>query len=215
MTEATAWRYERKYRISAISQSVVLSILRQHPAGFRTAYPDRWVNNIYFDTPDLAAYRDNVAGVAQRRKHRLRWYGRPLREMQAPVLETKIKNNQLGSKQSIPMTSTFSVEEKATWLSQARARWGYGEELSPTLLNSYHRSYYVDASGRFRLTLDTDMCYGFARAPFRLPYQDTCTVIEVKYPAELADAADALVQGLPFRATKHSKYVTGVELVWG
>ena len=39
------------------------------------AFPDRIVNNVYFDTPDLAAFEANLWGAPERRKCRLRWYG--------------------------------------------------------------------------------------------------------------------------------------------
>ena len=68
-------RYERKYRIENVDISLINQIVKMHPAGFRKAYPDRSVNNIYLDTPDFETYRANVAGVSERKKYRVRWYG--------------------------------------------------------------------------------------------------------------------------------------------
>ena len=68
-------RYERKYKIESISADVVRQIVTNHPASFRKIYPDRKVNNIYFDNSELSAYFENVNGVSERRKFRVRWYG--------------------------------------------------------------------------------------------------------------------------------------------
>ena len=61
-------RYERKFRIEGLNWSALQQIIRQHPAAFCKAYPDRQVNNIYFDTPDFQAYHSNVNGAENRRK---------------------------------------------------------------------------------------------------------------------------------------------------
>ena len=68
-------RYELKQTYSELFLPELRSWVQMHPAGFRTAYPPRWVNSIYFDTPDLDSFNDHIAGVPVRRKLRYRWYG--------------------------------------------------------------------------------------------------------------------------------------------
>ena len=46
-------RYELKQTYSELFLPELRSWVQMHPAGFREAYPPRWVNSIYFDTPDL------------------------------------------------------------------------------------------------------------------------------------------------------------------
>ena len=96
-------RYERKYRIEATHPQVVSMVIRQHPAGFRPLFPPRQINNLYFDTPDFAAFQDNVTGTPQRLKYRLRWYGDDFSSIRNPVLEVKIKDNLVGWKQHYPL----------------------------------------------------------------------------------------------------------------
>ena len=96
-------RYERKYKIESISPDVVRQVVINHPASFKKIFPDRKVNNIYFDNAELSAYFDNVNGVAERQKVRVRWYGDDIRKIENPKLEIKIKSNQLGYKKSFPI----------------------------------------------------------------------------------------------------------------
>ena len=85
-------RYELKYKIEDLSLNVVLQALRLHPAALRKIYPDRHINNIYLDTPNLMAYQDNVIGVANRKKFRVRWYNTAANQIIKPLFEIKIIN---------------------------------------------------------------------------------------------------------------------------
>ncbi|MEM6272738.1 MAG: VTC domain-containing protein [Bacteroidota bacterium] len=93
-------RYERKYRVEELGLAGVRAILERHPVSFRTLYPDRQVNNIYLDTRQMTFYRENLSGVSQRRKYRIRWYGPDLLQVRRPVLEIKLKDGELGEKVS-------------------------------------------------------------------------------------------------------------------
>lgn len=210
-------RYERKYKIENLSLSLVEQSIRLHPAGFRKIFPDRQVNNIYFDTSDWTTFKENVMGIAERKKFRVRWYGENLQEIEKPVFEIKIKSNQLGDKISHPFSpfqlSNLNVLTKEVQkLSQAKV------PLIPTLLNSYIRSYFGTPDGKFRVTIDRNMRY-FSLTnntqfnAYRV--QDEEVVLELKYDETLDLATDRITQHLPFRMTKSSKYVSGIELVNG
>ena len=99
-------RYERKYKIDHLSKYAVEQAVKLHPAGFRKIFPNRQVNNIYFDTADYQTGLQNIEGVNQRKKYRLRWYGQDLQQIDKPRFETKIKHNELGTKQIIQFEST-------------------------------------------------------------------------------------------------------------
>jgi hypothetical protein len=209
-------RYERKYFVEHLPLEAVLQAVRLHPASFRSLYPPRWVNNLYFDTPDLSAFRDNAAGVPERRKYRLRWYGRPFDALANPILEVKSKQGELGTKHSIALPpGPYVLPGTEGLLAAVWARLPQGKGLQPTLFNAYHRSYWAAAAGRFRLTVDTALQFGAYRCspgPWltaRLPG----IILELKYSAE-EDGSDFILQHLPFRQTKSSKYVQGVNLVY-
>ena len=63
-------RYERKYRAEETTLSEVFQTVKLHPASFRKAFPDRFINSIYLDTYELDYYNDNIAGISDRIKQR-------------------------------------------------------------------------------------------------------------------------------------------------
>ncbi len=207
-------RYERKYRIEDQSLGFVEQMIRHHPRGFRTLFPDRQINNIYFDTPGMTCYKENVAGVAERKKYRVRWYGDlTATEGAANQLEIKIKNNALGDKEryAFPAFSLSDWHKLGAVVADSLTR---PVSLVPTLLNSYQRSYYGLATGKFRITIDRKLGYCPLIRENQQPeirYQDEAIIVEIKYDETLEAEANQILQYIPFRATKNSKYVTGIE----
>ncbi|MCB0596969.1 MAG: polyphosphate polymerase domain-containing protein [Lewinellaceae bacterium] len=211
-------RYERKYKLDSLHPSAFEQAIRLHPASFRPIYSPRQVNNLYFDTPDFIAFHDNAAGVSQRVKHRLRWYGRPFEVINDPVLETKVKDNLLGRKESFPLPpGQYRADKLDGLLGQVRQHLGYGLELQPVLFNSYHRSYWTTPNGRFRITVDSELQFGAYREQEGrlLPYSLPAVILELKYEQEEEEESDFILQHLPFRQTKSSKYGMGVEVCYG
>lgn len=182
-----------------------------HPAGFRKVFPDRYVNNVYYDTADFRAFQENVSGVGSRRKYRLRWYGPPSAHQQALTLEIKVKENELGYKISRTLPGT-------TWGKlQQLARLTPGVtplSLRAVLVNRYQRSYYGTSDGRFRITLDWGQQFQAYRSTYRstFPRSSADIIVELKYAEAQEKRAPAIWQLLPFRQTKNSKYVFGVIL---
>ena len=90
-------------------------------------------------------------------------------------------------------------------------------KLRPTLLNTYLRSYFISADGRFRLTVDRTMNFHSFNArnlPHRQAVKDDAVILEIKYEAEDDhDYLSWISQRLPFRLGKNSKYVNGLLLV--
>ncbi|MFK8006803.1 MAG: polyphosphate polymerase domain-containing protein [Saprospiraceae bacterium] len=210
-------RYERKYKIENLSYSLVEQSIRLHPAGFRKIFPDRQVNNIYFDTSDWTTFKENVMGIAERKKFRVRWYSENLQAIEKPVFEIKIKSNQLGDKISHPI-SPFQLSNLNFTLKEIQNLSEAKVPLFPTLLNSYHRSYFGTPDGKFRITLDRKLRYFslLNNSKFnRYQIENEEVVMELKYDETLDLATDRITQHFPFRMTKSSKYVSGIELVNG
>jgi hypothetical protein len=207
-------RHEKKYKSENLHPGVVSQIIRNHPAGFRKVFPDRQINNVYFDTPNYMAYQENVDGVSDRRKFRVRWYGEDVRDVRNPQLEIKIKSNQLGRKETYPVDAfTLDDFEKVK-----RAVSAYSQlrlQFIPTLINSYHRAYYGTSDGKFRITVDWGLRYFSllrARRFTNYAITDEGTVVELKYDEAMDEQSDWVRQYIPFRLTKSSKYVRGMNL---
>ena len=157
-------RFERKFFISALSMHDVQQVIKLHPSLFVEIYHQRHINNIYLDTLDLKHYFDNVYGLSQRMKWRIRWYGSLFDEIHNPILELKIKNNLQGLKKGYPL-APFKIEDifqdgkllKVFDESNLPDYYlEYLRRLQPTLLNKYTRNYYQSADRYFRVTIDSE-----------------------------------------------------------
>ena len=227
-TEAPGFRYERKFFISDLTRQQVETIVKMHPAFFSEIYHRRFINNIYFDTPGLKNYYDNLDGMAQRKKVRIRWYGELFASIESPLLELKCKYGLMGKKDSftIPrfeMGRHFAHSEIAAAIEgdpgfpeTAKAEF---KTLVPVLLNRYSRKYYRSADGNYRITIDTGMVF-YAVGNWGNSFAGRITdndniVLELKYDAPWDDHADEVTTCFPFRLSRSSKYVTGIQKLYG
>jgi glutamine amidotransferase-like uncharacterized protein len=90
--------------------------------------------------------------------------------------------------------------------------------LVPTLMNRYSRKYYQSSDNIFRITIDSGMSF------YRLYNQNNIflnhsvdfsnVIIEIKYNNNNCRYADIISKHFPFRMTKSSKYVSGIERLY-
>ena len=85
------WRYERKFVSDNLCYEQVEDAILENNFLFSEIYHKRQINNIYFDDIQFNAYHQNIEGLSQRKKYRLRWYGETFGEVKKPILEAKIK----------------------------------------------------------------------------------------------------------------------------
>jgi len=219
------FRYERKFCTTDLSREEVEHVVRMNSGMFYEIYRERRVNNIYFDSMNLDSLYANLAGVKQRVKCRIRWYGDLFGRVEKPVFEVKKKDGLMGSKDAFPLPP-FNLDERLRptdlvdvlaasdipgWL---RARC---LDLEPTLLNRYRRKYFRSADGDYRVTIDSDLeYYRIDRCAnrFQESIVDGWTIIvELKYDRGRDANADRVANGFPFRLSRVSKYVQGVGLL--
>lgn len=222
-TKTGDYRYERKFFIDSLTKQEVEAIINLHPAMFREIFYERFINNIYLDSFDLKNYFENQSGTGERCKARIRWYSDFSGFIQNPTLELKIRNNSLGAKASYPLAGfmmdndfSFDTLEKVFQESQL-PDWLKTELkiMEPSLFNRYKRRYFQSHDKTFRFTVDSKIqCFQ--------PYRGSNTflnnwtdyngiVLELKYKRDKDDAAQNITNFLPFRMTRSSKYVTGIE----
>lgn len=207
-------RFERKYRVENMSLSHVLQIVKLHPASFDKIYPDRVINNIYFDTPHFECLNDNMMGINHRKKYRIRWYGKDLKHLHKPQLEVKYKENYLGGKTVMPLPD-LELNQLRKIKDVVNEKVNYKSLLNPVLLNSYHRSYWATSDLKFRITVDSNMCFhSLYHIPFFTAYRqkDQAIVVELKYERADEEELERINSFLPFRLSKNSKYVNGLIL---
>lgn len=217
-------RFERKF-ITDYSENQAEVLIKQIPGFFSEIYNQRFINNIYFDTPDLKFFSENVLGKDSRQKFRIRWYGDLFGEIIRPVLEVKIKSGLAGSKKSyILKPFIFQKNDKLESIKNSLAiselPYEIAEEMKslwPQLTNRYKRKYFRSYNKIFRITLDSNIQYfninKHHNSFINQIKDDSNRIIELKYDVENDNDAGFITNGFPFRLSKNSKYVNGIEQV--
>ena len=220
------YRYERKFIVSDnYNEKSIIGHIKNNKHLFREVFYLRKVNNIYFDTEGYNNYFDNILGVSDRKKIRIRWYGDTFGRIEKPVLEVKIKKGLVGDKWSYKL-EPFNLDKDITNIiiqdvfKKSNLPIPIFESLKmlfPTLLNSYNRSYYLSASNRFRVTIDSNLLYYKIDRRFNnfklKPNYDENKIIELKYGLEDDQEANDISTQFPFRLSKNSKYVNGINSI--
>jgi VTC domain len=192
---------------------------------FREIYYPRYVNNIYYETIDRKFYDDNVVGIKDRKKFRIRWYNDLYGDIEKPILEIKIKNGLLGRKVSYKVapfryTQKTVLNQVAIDINSENAAVNPDiqmlKTLSPIIVNRYKRQYFESYDKDYRITVDSEMSYNSVERSSSIELDkysgNINTVLELKYNSECSKA-DIISNQFPFRMTKSSKYVVGVDLL--
>lgn len=222
-TRLDTYRYERKFVAEKVPRMVAETMVKQNSAFFVNTFPARQVNNIYFDTPGMDCYFDNLFGVGNRWKVRIRWYGELFGDIKSPVLEFKIKKGFTGTKKSFelpPVKIGKNNFEGFVWKSyfvSADLPNDVQERLAnlrPVLLNAYQRSYFESINKKFRVTIDDQMEYYDFRSSWNyflhVHKEHLKSVIELKYDEVWEEEAENITNQFPFRVDKNSKYISGI-----
>ena len=201
-------RYERKYQVSSHDYHRVFDLIMSNPAGFNKSYEDRKVNSIYYDDINYSSYNDNLVGIAERVKYRVRWYGDTVATITNPILEKKIKKGLLGSKEYSKIQD-FDLAKGAPNLNDLPL---FTNVLCPTVVVRYDRTYFESYNKKVRATIDRNLEYGIISNNILLGdfYTDPKVILEIKY--NLSDELEAqdCLQAIPYRLSKNSKYVAAM-----
>jgi hypothetical protein len=218
-------RYEIKMVYDKLRIWEVRQWVRNHSSAFRTAYPTRLVNNIYFDTDDLGTFNDHISGCGSRQKLRFRWYHEENGLINGQ-LEVKRKVAMIGTKYIQPITDIDLTHD--TWktiqqkmLDQTENEMNLLLQSSlPVVISAYMRDYFVTADGGTRLTLDYDMkawdqrVYDRPNLRNRIPLADRMVIEFKRDMHDHVQFADVLAE-FPLRATPFSKYVDSMNAILG
>lgn len=218
------YRYEIKFVLNEEALSYFLSWTYLN-TNCRKKYPNRTVNSIYFDDSSFSSVRDNLAGVPDRMKTRLRWYQNKNNLLLGdPVLEQKLKSGRLGKKESITLSSlgndllnTPIIELRSMIKNELPIdHKAYLEHIIPTLYVSYNRQYYENCHG-LRITVDEDIRFksNFSSSISinqltHISYRSK--IVELKFDPSLKNEVNHLLRSLSLTPIRHSKYLTGLAM---
>lgn len=220
------YRYERKFSVPELSFQEIDQLIKFHPAIFKELYYPRYINNIYFDTCSKKSYQDNVIGLSERAKFRVRWYGDLFGELKEPTLEIKKKSSFLNTKEQLRLNNfTFTpeitrYEIKNLILSNdiPKPIMLHMMDLEPILLNRYSRNYYLSVDKKFRLTLDKNLSFYSLEARSCVSKENKMDenhcIVELKYECKNEKDVSEISKYFPFRLTRSSKFISGLDHIW-
>jgi hypothetical protein len=218
------YRYELKYVYPQEDYWGIVDSVLLHPYMFKEVFSSRKVCNIYLDTFELRNYHDNLIGIKNRQKNRIRWYNDDLSK---PILEYKNKIEKLGWKDSYKMPALvldgFSWNDYLTKIDAFHVNSDAYIKImrdmksqEPILNNTYSRRYFMSFDGLFRITVDHDMQYrrvdkhglgqGFNK--------DRRVIVEVKFSKKDFMKVKYITGYFNNSISSNSKYVSGVNSIY-
>ena len=217
------YRYEIKFSLEDLGFSGVMQWILLGTK-LRKRYPDRYVNSIYFDDLNYTSVKDNLIGISNRRKYRIRWYGRN-NLIAAPSqvqFEVKIRKGRLGKKIIYPLHYS---ERDLISLPIDKIELILGKELTDvdSQPNDYYRAvlgvqylreYFEDSNG-LRITIDKEIKFkdlnGCKSSLEKCPsVAHNKYIMEIKFDVELKEYVAKLTQNLCISPLRHSKYLMGL-----
>ena len=212
-------RREIKYVVGIEYYNKLHLWIKKNSKGFIKQFKSRLINNIYFDTINYDLLNENLSGLPDRYKVRLRWYDN-INYIDDANLEIKIKKNQVGWKKR----KNFFIKKKTNELTKQNvkeliisninnAELNLLKNLNAVLINNYKREYYVSFDGKIRITIDKNfkvfnqLKYQYLNDSIRSFYAQNI-ILEIKYEDKIIKDCDQLFHNIPFRASRNSKYVS-------
>jgi len=222
MNTEKGYRFEYKYLIGReaaeeLKHTLPLVFARDIHAGEKGYYD---IRSVYFDDPEDNAYEEKEAGVADRRKYRIRFYDL---DPSFVTLELKLKKGILSQKTA----ETVTFEEAETLLGGGRlpAARKYGPALAtftvetsekllePRLVVDYRRYPFVYPVGNTRVTIDTLIRgsryerSGLLAEGTPVPaLEEGLALLEVKFDRELPCFIGDFLSRVPLVHYANSKY---------
>jgi SPX domain protein involved in polyphosphate accumulation len=169
----------------------------------------RRVNSLYFDTDNLANYRDSIEGCIPRSKTRIRWYGeKALKDILQINIERKYQTENGRFKSSRILQSgerNFIINSRSIWNNEMG-------NTHPSALIEYRRRYFQLKD--VRITIDTDITYFSVNESswkFTREAIDSRNVLEFKYKNVLVQ--DLMELPNLENAKRFSKYCNAIDAI--
>ena len=218
------YRSEIKYLLYGVSKKTLFIQYKLSSLLLAKTFPDRWVNNIYFDNINLDSFNQSIEGISKRTKIRLRWYG-DFHNLENPSLEIKYKSGHKNMKKSVLIKDKLIYDKSFSELFSSligskslNKNFKYLlKELRPVVVNRYFRSYHSSANNKLRVTTDTylnfrNLITGFINSNIWKKQKDV-SIVELKF--EKSD--DYIINFMTemrsrYRMSQISKYTHGLQL---
>jgi len=206
-------RFERKWIFKNTNHYDILNKALKSKFLFHQHYPKRWVNSIYFDDNDYTSIKENLDGVNNREKFRLRWYGKNNFVLNNPKLEIKIKKSFLNYKRIFPLKKLNNLNLKninhVKLINHEVNSIIKKKLLFSTITTHYERLYLISDNKKIRATID----YNLKGTSFNCHFQNPIfkasrdVIVELKYKKEYDNYVRSNLKKISSRFSKNSKYI--------
>ena len=210
------FRFEKKIFLENKYIDAYQNLIKNINYNFRKTYPERKINNIYFDNEELDFLFENIEGLSNRKKIRIRWYGECFGNINAN-LEYKIKNGNVGYKEIFKdIKFKLSKESKLKYLLKKNINKIVARKLEsyqPILFNRYTRNYFETSNNEIRITIDEDIyskrLFSNSKISYKKKDKSEIVILEIKYSNNMDIETINNYLDYKFQVHKHSKYVYG------
>tara|TARA_B110000037_G_scaffold205398_1_gene250249 strand:+ start:1186 stop:1875 length:690 start_codon:yes stop_codon:yes gene_type:complete len=220
-------RCEVKFASYQVNYPIIINWLKSNNYNFKKEYRNRIVNNLYFDTNNLDAYKDNIYGLSSRIKTRFRWFGN-FNENNFGNLELKFKRNIYGWKERYKISKLRLENNKDLNVIKDtiskhlpfRTKIFFEKNNIPQIVNQYEREYFISSDKKYRITIDRNMKVFNQRNSDKINLKKEVMIqnhiiLEVKFGRSSYNKIEDLLHNIPFRASRNSKYINSIKAVMG
>jgi SPX domain protein involved in polyphosphate accumulation len=209
-------RLERKYILNNNVKSYDFIKLLNY--NFIEQHKERVVHSIYFDTPDLNSFNENIEGFESRYKVRIRWYNN---DYKSAKIEIKTKENLVGKKLIYKLDNFNQDVDLLEYIKKIQINSDIQYDLIPYILNTlpisynnYSRKYFESFDKKIRITIDTNLkfkrLFRYSIPKLNQMNQIDYSILEIKYKPEDEDLVSRILSNTFLVLRKFSKYTAGV-----
>ena len=212
ISKSDNYRFERKWVFNNNFLDVYNNLLKSKFL-FRTNFPDRTVNSIYFDDFNNSCVSENLEGVNEKTKFRLRWYGQDNHILKNPKLEFKVKKNFMNYKIINDLKILDNLDLRKTknvnFITKTVNSIYKIKTLIPVSTTHYDRSYFLSSNNLVRSTLDKQLKVSKFNNDFFIPIfkKFNKIILELKYEKKYDEYVRKNINDISSRYSKNSKYI--------
>ncbi len=208
-------RYELKYVFNS-NQIYKINKWLYSIKNLKKIYKPRRVNSIYYDDAEFTCAQNNIDGISERKKYRLRWYNNNINKN---FYEIKLKKNKLSKKIIYKSKNEINFHNIKKLFSYENINFEdinfkkhlTDKSLEPKLKVSYDRVYYI--TGKVRITIDKNLIFSlFDNFSFSRNLKDERIILEIKFEENNFIDGLQLINNCFTSPVRFSKYVRGLSL---
>jgi len=207
-------RYERKWIFKNINELEVTNILLRSNLLFRFQYDNRSVNSIYFDDLNYSSIKENLDGVAEKKKYRIRWYGEK-DKLNNPKLEIKTKKGFQTNKKVSEINELnnmkFLLDQNIEKIEEIiNNKLNLNKRIFPLLSTHYNRDYFISNNGLVRATVDYDLAsisLSNNKDKNIIKNYNRNIILELKYDIDLDNYVRNSIKKISMRLSRNSKFI--------